>query len=61
MLAANPEFRSKYELNDFVLRMTTRKGAPVSLDEKPGQENSISPHFQKTIYEMHFLEELFLS
>jgi hypothetical protein len=34
MLAANPEFRSKYELNDFVLRLTTGKGVPVSLDEK---------------------------
>lgn len=56
MLAANPQFRSKYELNDYVLRSSTKKGNPISLDEK---NNVIQPHFQKTIYDMYFLEEIF--
>ena len=42
MLAANPQFRSKHELNDYVLRTTTKKGRPQSLDEK---NNTIQPHF----------------
>lgn len=58
MLAANPQFRSKYELNDFVLRYSSKRGNPMSLDEK-GEGVKKSPHFQKTIYEMYFLEEIF--
>ena len=31
-LAANPQFRSNYELKDFVMRHSTKKGNPMSIE-----------------------------
>ena len=51
----HPKFRKKYELNDYCERSNMKRGR-LNVAENA---STISPQFQKAIYEAYFIEDIF--